>query len=89
MAPPALGAKVVTTVVLGAVGAGVFMGVESDGRGETPGEPAPIVEQPPTTSRASSSPTAATSGGPSTSLAAQPADPAPAPTRVRVRSGGS
>ena len=75
---PAAGAKIVTTVVLGAVGAGVFAGVSHDGRGAEPVQTESVV---PTTSTTPSTTT--------TIFAAAPATPDPMPTRARVRSGGS
>ena len=96
---PAAGAKIVTTVVLGAVGAGVFAGVSHEGRGGEPVETEPVVVSttstvtmaPPSTAASATSTAASftTTTGTTTIVAAQPATPDPAPTRVRVRSGGS
>ena len=92
---PAAGAKIVTTVVLGAVGAGVFAGVSHDGRGAEPVENETVVvsttsttlSTPPST--AASFTTTTTTTATTTVVAAPPATPDPAPTRARVRSGGS
>jgi hypothetical protein len=89
MAPPAFRAKVVSTVVVGALGVGVFAGVSNDGRG---GEPA-VVENtgapPTTTTTIVSSSSTPSSFAVTTITAAEPAVPDPTPTRARVRSGGS
>jgi hypothetical protein len=87
MAPPAFRAKVVTTVVVGALGVGVFAGVSNDGRGA---EPAVVdhIDDPSTTTTVSSSNTPS-SFTVTTITPAEPAVPDPTPTRARVRSGGS
>jgi hypothetical protein len=88
----AAGAKIVTTVVLGAFGAGVFAGVSHDGRGAEPVDTETVVV-PTATTTLSTPPSTATSFTTTTSttmiVAAQPATPDPAPSRARVRSGGS
>ena len=91
---PAAGAKIVTTVVLGAVGAGVFAGVSHDGRGAEPVESESVVVPPSNTTAAgtappSTAPTITTTTATSSTVAAQPATPDSAPPRARVRSGGS
>jgi hypothetical protein len=87
MAPPAFRAKVVTTVVVGALGVGVFAGVSNDGRGD---EPAVVenTDDPTTTTTVSTSSTPSSSAV-TTITPAEPAVPDPTPTRARVRSGGS
>ena len=90
---PAAGAKIVTTLVLGAVGAGVFAGVSHDGRGGEPAETETVVDSttsttlaaPPSTAGSFTTTTATTT----TIVAAQPAPPDSAPPRARVRSGAS
>lgn len=94
MSSPAVGAKYVAALVVGVVGAGAFAGVSNDGRGGTPpAEPESIVEViSPSTSVGSTSTSVATSAQVESTLAAQPAEPAPpdpVPTRARVRSRGS
>ena len=89
---PAAGAKIVTTLVVGAVGAGVFAGVSHDGRGAEPVETETVVVA--TTSTTVSAPPStavdsATTVTTTTIVAAEPATPDPAPPRARVRSGGS
>jgi hypothetical protein len=103
MAPPPFGAKVVTTVVFGALGAGVFAGVSHDGRGAEPVD-AVVEESPPTTVPStvgstslvppSTTITASTiAGATSTAITtiapAEPAVPDTSRARARVRSGAS
>jgi hypothetical protein len=99
----ALGAKFVTTVMFGALGAGVFVGVSHDGRGADPAgddvleEPPPLTTTaPPTTIVAptaltvpSSAVEPTTAVGATTVLPAEPAVPDTTQARARVRSGGS
>jgi hypothetical protein len=105
MAAPAFGAKVFTTVVFGALGAGVFAGVSHDGRSADPVGDDGLGDSPPiavsTTSAPSTTVVITTPGVPSSSvealssipvttvLAAEPAVPDTSRARARVRSGGS
>ena len=96
MSNPAVGAKYVTALVVGVVGAGAFAGVSHDGRGGAPPEePEPIVEvlSPSTTAVIPSIAGTAPAQPAEPAKAAQPADPAPSDpvptTRARLRSRGS
>jgi hypothetical protein len=90
MAPPVFRAKVVTTVVVGALGVGVFAGVSNDGRGAEPAVVDRVDEPTSTTTITTVSPSSTPSSFAATTITpAEPAVPDPTPTRARVRSGGS